>query len=88
MNKDRRSEVAGAIVQLDAIREMVDQLIEEIERIKDEEQEYFDNMPESFQGGDKGQLVEEAIGNFESAIDELRNVDFGGIESYLEYAGA
>lgn len=88
MNKDRRSEVAGAIVQLSAIREQIDALIEEVERIQSEEQDYFDNMPESFQGGEKGQLAEEAIGNFESAIDELRNFDFGGVEEYLEYAAS
>ena len=39
--------------------------------IQDDEQEYYDNMPESFQYGEKGSAVEEIIDTLQSALDEL-----------------
>lgn len=35
------------------------------EGLKDELQEWYDNLPESFQNGSKGETLQEAIGNFE-----------------------
>lgn len=40
----------------------------QLETLRDEEQEYFDNMPEGLQGGDKGSAAEEAISNLDEAI--------------------
>ena len=43
----------------------------QIEDARDEEQEYFDNMPESRQTGDKGTKAEEAISAFDEALNSL-----------------
>lgn len=60
MNKERRKrleKVLGTLQELQA----------EIEAVKDEEQEAFDNMPESLQQGDRGQTMEEGISHIEDA---------------------
>lgn len=43
----------------------------ELESLKDEEQEAFDNLPEGLQGGDKGQAMEEAINTLDEAINSI-----------------
>ena len=75
MNKERRKELAKAIAQLEEIRDT-------IEYVRDEEQEAYDNMPESLQDTDRGQAMLEAIdnldyatGNIDDAIDNLSEIE-------------
>ena len=56
---------------------------EMLEGVKDDEQEYFDNMPESLQGGDKGQAAEAAVSALDDAVNELD----GAIEACMNVAG-
>ena len=42
-----------------------------IEEVKEEEQEAFDNMPESLQGSERGEEMEGFIGDLENAADDL-----------------
>ena len=42
-----------------------------VEELKDVEQEYYDNMPESFQAGEKGQKSEAAVDAIDSAIQSI-----------------
>jgi prefoldin subunit 5 len=62
MNKERRKAI-------EALSSRLDELKGEIESLMQEEQEYFDNMPESFQGGDKGATAESAIEALQEAVD-------------------
>jgi uncharacterized protein YhaN len=39
----------------------------------DEEQEYYDNMPESLQQGDRGSAAEDAASNLNQACDDIEN---------------
>lgn len=71
MNKIRRKQLDKIAAELEAIRER-------IEAIRDEEQDYFDNMPEAFQDGEKGERTQEAISLLE---DVFENVD--GAIDYL-----
>ena len=68
MNNDRRARIQALINKLEDIKE-------DIDFIKDEEQEYYDNMPESIQAGERGDKAQEAIDNLDyaySQIDEVR----------------
>lgn len=47
-----------------------------IDDMRDEEQDSYDNLPESFQFGDRGRQMEENIMNMESAMDEIDELDF------------
>lgn len=72
MNKTRRDDLRRASVFLNEARGIVD-------ACKDEEQEYFDAMPENLQGGSKGQRAEEVVNELDdslSSIDEaLMSID-------------
>lgn len=45
----------------------------DLEELRDELQEWYDNLPENFQDGDKGQEIQEAIDALNDAIDNLEN---------------
>lgn len=47
MNKTRRKAIDDVVAKLQELRD-------EVESLRDEEQDYYDNMPESFQNGEKG----------------------------------
>lgn len=72
MNKTRRREI-------DSVTGGLTELIERLEAIRDDEQEYFDNMPESLQGSARGEAAEDAISNLEDAIgfveDAIRSAE-------------
>lgn len=53
-----------------------DQLVSDIEGIRDEEQSKFDNLPEGFQQGDTGQQIEQRIADLDEWISELESIDF------------
>lgn len=63
-------EDCDAAAQAEVLRPLKDKVSD----LRDEEQEYLDNMPEGLQNGDKGDAAQ-------SAIDELDNAD-----SYLDRA--
>ena len=98
MNNARRKEIAAAIkLTNEAFRLFTDAKAaagaarEAVEAIRDDEQEYFDNMPEGLQGGDKGQVAEAAISQLEEAfsvLEEAENfeADLEGAVQFLEEA--
>lgn len=87
MNKQRRkdisdklkivSEIKDALQKaIDAFNEMtinvsLDDAHGEVEALRDEEQEAFDNMPEGLQQGERGELSQEAINNLETAAEKI-----------------
>lgn len=92
MNKQRRKEIkaltpdiakldelAGDIrVALNAFAEASAEIIEEIERIKDAEQEYIDNLPENLQQSERAQDAEQAVSDLGEAMDllDVSNIDW------------
>lgn len=71
MNKCRRAAIENIRTRLEGLKE-------ELEFLQEEEQEAFDNLPESLQGGDRGQQMDEyitklgdAVSDFENALDNL-----------------
>lgn len=55
-----------------------------IDDMHDEEQDAYDNLPESFQFGDRGRQMEENIMNMESAMDEIDDLDFTKEQRLIE----
>ena len=73
MNKHRRKAIDEIISKLESLKE-------EIEFIREEEQEYIDNMPESLQGSEKASAAEASVGDLDYAetaildcIEQLEN---------------
>lgn len=67
MNVKRRNIVKNIIKQIGSISD-------QIEEVKDDEQEAFDNLPENFQDGKKGQDIVMMIDILEQAIDQLSDI--------------
>ncbi len=58
---------------LDAIFAMIEEAKSQLETLRDEEQETYDNLPESFQNGEKGEKAQTAIDAMESAISNIED---------------
>lgn len=61
MNKQRRLQLKGATELLLHASEVID-------RVKDEEQDSLDNMPEPLQDSERCQVMENAVSELEEAI--------------------
>ena len=58
--------------RLQAVAEFIaDELKAAIEELRDEEQEYFDGIPDNLQSGERYEQAESALDNLESAISSL-----------------
>jgi len=66
MNKNRRKQLE------ELCSEMTNQL-EGLRALLDEEQEYYDNMPESLQDSERGEQSQEYINTMESALDDIES---------------
>jgi antitoxin component HigA of HigAB toxin-antitoxin module len=64
MNKQRREALDKLVMQLESVKE-------EIDYLRNEEAEAYENLPESFQEGERGQKMQEGIEYIESAMDNI-----------------
>jgi len=74
MNNQRRKAIQEVMEQLSTPLDAITDLKEQLEAIMDEEQEYYDNMPESLQGGEKGDMAQEAIDQISEAVSTLDEI--------------
>ena len=68
MNKARRK-------RIEDVQSRLEELKQEIDGILAEEQEAYDNMPESLQEGERGEAMQEAIDALESAVSSCEEID-------------
>ena len=66
MKNARRKEIEKITADLEAIKER-------IEALQEEEQDAFDNLPESIQYGERGDKMQSAIDNLEYAADNIQD---------------
>lgn len=104
MNKTRRAELARIKGELEEVEkevielsERLEGLMEELESVKDDEEMAFDNLPESLQEGERGELMQDAMIHIESAMDAADTVasslqesaeGFSDIYDYISEASA
>ena len=67
MNKERRNRLNHVLVALDEQRL-------ELENIQSDEQESYDNMPESLQYSERAEAIQENIDDLDSCISDLDNI--------------
>lgn len=49
----------------------LEEIQQNIVSLRDEEQDKYDNMPEAFQSGEKGDKLETAISEMDEAVDSI-----------------
>lgn len=86
MNNERRKAIDEVIAKIEALRDMIGEIGADVETLREEEQEYFDNMPESFQSGEKGERAESAISALDDAANDLVNLDLDNLVTLLNAA--
>ena len=74
MNKSRRS-------RLSILQEQIQDIMSAMDEIRNEEQEAYDNLPESIQYSERGDAMTDAIDSMDEAASLLEDID-----SYLDDA--
>lgn len=72
MNKDRRKAIEAALKHLEGIDAAISSAVEDLEAVRDEEQEAYDGLPESFQNGERGEAMMGCIQGLDSMIEALQ----------------
>lgn len=81
MNAMRRKRLYAARARLEDLSNGVRYICEELREIRDDEQDAYDNLPESLQESSKGETMQEAIDKLEEILDDLEDID---LEQYLD----
>lgn len=67
MNKKRREKISKAVISLEEILTLVEEIL-------DEEQDAYDNMPENLQSSMRAEESEEAIDTLGEAMENINSV--------------
>lgn len=76
MNKQRRKEIQEVIDQIADLKQT-------IEEINEQEEEYYNNMPEGIQDGQRGDMALRAIDCLEEAMGYLEDAE-GSLNEAME----
>ena len=68
MNKERRKKIRDVLREIESLKDV-------IEKVRDEEMDSYDNLPDGFKCGEKGEEMEEHIDNLDEAIYSIINVE-------------
>lgn len=68
--------------RLDAAQGLVEDAKNEVEELQGELQDWYDNLPESFQSGDQGEALQEAIDGLGEIETSLEDIDFSGFSGF------
>ena len=75
MNKIRRKNLAEVISKLEGLDSLRQEAMEMLSSIIDEEQEAYDNIPESLQDSERGEQMQGYIDSMQDVADELDSLD-------------
>ena len=75
MNKTQRKEPTKIQERIADVQANIQDIRADIEAIKDEEDEKYENLPESFQYGEMGEKMQENSEQLECVMDDLDNAD-------------
>lgn len=78
MNKNRRKAIADIVTKVEEIvsdaKEKLEMLQSDIEDVRDEEQEYMDNMPCNLFNSERYERAEEAFNNLDYAASSIEEI--------------
>lgn len=86
MNSDRRKRIRDIALQVGAISRMLGEVRQEIDNVRSDEQDAYDDLSEGHQQGDRGQAMEAAIASLDMALDGIDEIDTENIVRALEEA--
>lgn len=86
MNKQRRKDIDSIIERLHEIKSTFEDVLTDVEGVRDEEQESYDNMPEGLQQTERGEIAQEAIDKLDEVYSALEDLDLDDLIGMLEEA--
>lgn len=84
MNKARRDSLKLALGKIETLTAYIEEIKEDLQGVLDEEEEAYDNLPESIQGSERGEQMQEYIEALEEAIDSLDEFDPDELHTSIE----
>lgn len=75
MNKPRRKEIEKIEAQIASLKSTATQIKAEIESVRADEDEAFENLSETMQQGDKGEAMQTASSNLEESEQQLDDIE-------------
>lgn len=82
MNKDRRKRINEIRAELEDLIAKAEEIAADLGDIRDEEQDYLDNMPEGLQSSERAEIAEAAVNALEEALGVIGDfVESGAVES-------
>lgn len=75
MNKKRRKALGEVMKKIEELQSSLSELLGDLEAIREEEEEYRDNIPENLQDSDKYWKADAAVDALVSAYDALDAAD-------------
>ena len=86
MNALRRKQIFVVLKKVEELDDLRLEIADLISDILSDEHDAYDNLPESLQESERGQAMEDAIDNLESAQEEIDELDLQDLIDYLEEA--
>lgn len=88
MNAKRRNAIDSVINELiEKFEEIKAEAIDQLSEIRDEEQEAYDNLPESLQESERGENMQNCIDALEYFMSDLENMEIEGTDDLIEEIG-
>lgn len=88
MNAKRRNAIDSVINELiEKFEEIKAEAIDQLSEIRDEEQEAYDNLPESLQESERGENMQNCIEALEYFMSDLENMEIEGTDDLIEEIG-
>lgn len=75
MNKVRRNRLKAILPRMDEVTAIIAEVTEDIQGVLDDEEEAFENLPESIQKSERGQQMQDYIDTLHEIIDGLCEFD-------------
>jgi K+/H+ antiporter YhaU regulatory subunit KhtT len=90
MNKKRRQEISRIVTKVVEIvanaKEKLEELQSDIESIRDEESDCYENLPEGIMYSERGEAMEQAVDNLDNAASSIEElIDALDCEELIEY---
>ena len=86
MNKLRRKALTELVKKLEEIQSDICAACESLAELRDEEEEYIENMPEGIRYSERGERAETAFDNLTGAVEDIENLDLEAIIDQINEA--
>lgn len=75
MNKIKRRMLKEIAEKLQNLEGLKDEILEDLQQVIDDEQESYDNLPESIQDSERGEQMQEYLDTLNDVLSEIENMD-------------